>query len=62
MFGYHVAMDDEMRVAFNGATFIVRKEVGFTNVAYKEGLRAWKDAVLPTGQIPPSVLGTRVNN
>ena len=49
MIGYHVAMDDEMRVAFNGAKIIVRKEVGFTNVAYKEGLRAWKDAVLPTG-------------
>lgn len=49
VFGYHVAMDDEMRVAFNGATIIVRKEMGFTNAAYMEGLRACKDAVLPTG-------------
>ena len=49
VFGYHVAMDDEMRVAFNGAKIIVRKEMGFTNVAYMGGLRAWKDAVLPTG-------------
>lgn len=34
-FGYHMVVNDEMRFALNGATIVVRKEMGY-NVAYKK--------------------------
>ena len=56
VFGYHVVMDDEMRVAFNGATIVVRKEMGY-NVADKKMVAGLEGRWLAHGQNTSQRLG-----